>query len=201
MSNIEITTINGVPHVPLHAVETILTNFSHVALCEPNQINNALMQNSIDEFYGTNNRFNVLIPQARELDNSDLSPNECYIVLSSPARFTGQYYGHRPLPKEYNVVCEDDERKITLYSVTTHTWTTMPLIDVLSGWFWHESMIEDEVLTTFFTEDDPVYGAYFDRERIIATLKDLWSAGACEPETLEIISNFIGVDLLELIND
>ena len=52
-----------------------------------------------------------------------------------------------------------------------------------------------------FNEDDPVYGEYFDRERIIATLKDLWSAGPCEPETLETISNFIGVDLLELIND
>lgn len=201
MSNIEITTINGVPHVPLHAVETILTNFSHIALCEPNQINNALMHNSMGELYSANNRFNVLIPQERELPNSDLSPDECYIVLSSPARFTGQYYSRMPLPKEHNVVCDDDERGITLYSVTTHTWKTMPLIDVLTGWYWHESMIEDEVLTTFFTKDDPVYGKYFDREHIITALTDMWYNGACEPATLEIISNFINVDLRKHVNN
>ena len=91
-----------------------------------------------------------------------------------------------------NVIYTENTDTAVLYDVIHHKIVYMGVLELLGTAFEHRTMTLDEVCTTFFVADDPVYGQYFDKDNVRDALT--WAAyQGGDPYPAERIADFVGV--------
>lgn len=184
------TTVKGEKYVRARDIITVIPPILHTMLAAPHELN---MQAYIEGNWATYHdemRFNVLYPSAtpRNPQPDDLA----YIVLRGPGKHDCNTTRRGRDYFTDNAIYTDNTDTATLYDVIHHKVVTMGVLELLGTAFEHRTMTLDEVCTTFFVADDPVYGQYFDKDNINDAL--VWAAyQGGDPYPAERIADFVGV--------
>lgn len=181
---------------------TVIPPMMYSMLASPHETNIQEYTDGLRYSYHNEERFNVLyLPDVkRNLTNTHVThpKRAAYIVLYGPdlhrARTkpgTDAYFHNN------TIYCGDEttRRIVELYDPITHEVLHVELETLLHLAFEHRTMMFDEVCETFFSEDAPIYGAYFDKDAIQSALSWVAFYGAAYPEPVEHLAQYVDVTL------
>lgn len=200
--NMKKININGQPFANTENLLAVIPPMMYSMLASPHETNIQEYTDGLRYAYHTEERFNVLyLPDVkRNLTNTHVThpKHAAYIILHGP-----DLHRNRQIPgtdgyfNTNSIYCEDEttRRIVELYDPITHEVVHAELETLLHLAFEHRTMLFDEVCETFFTEDAPIYGAYFDKDAIQSALSWVFFYGAAYPEPVEHLANYVGVTL------
>ena len=189
-------TINGEKYVRAQDIITVIPPILHTMLAAPHELN---MQTYLEGDWATYHdemRFNVLYPSATP--RNPQPDSMAYIILRGPGKHdcNTTRYGHSYNYFRTNAIYADNTDTTMLYDVIHHKVVYMDVLTLLGTAFEHRTMTLDEVCTTFFVADDPVYGQHFDKDNVRDALT--WAAyQGGDPYPAERIAAFAGVEITQ----
>lgn len=184
-------TINNDIYVRKADVFAVMPPILQTMVASPYILNAQAYLDGREDVYHDETRFNVLYPQS-----PTTTDDMAYIVLAG----IGSHFNEYAAGDTYfntNAVYIDDERACVLYDVIHHKLKYLNAIEVLNTAFEHRTMTLDEVCTTFFVTDDPVYGEHFDKDNIADTLNFAMRINYVDAYPMIRIAEFVGVELGE----
>lgn len=187
-------TINGEEYVRTRDIVTVMPPIMHTMLAAPHELN---MEAYLQGYWGTYHdemRFNVLYPSGTpKLHQPD---GMAYLILRGPGEHDCNTTRQNRDYFTDNVIYDNKDSTVTLYDVIHHRIVDMGVLELLGTAFEHRTMTLDEVCTTFFVADDPVYGQHFDKDNIHDALT--WAAyQGGDPYPAERIAAFVGVKITQ----
>lgn len=192
--------LNDVTYVRADRILTVMPPIMHTNLSEPRYVNTqAVIDNNpttANSTYHKELHFNVLFPQSTP--KRPQPKTAAFIILASPVNPNGGNLNTDPAYFYSNVFYTDDypyRNTVELYDVTNHELVYMSTAKLLGTAFEHRTMTLNEVCTTFFVDDDPVYGKYFDKNQITDTLTKAYYFGTANVEAIRAIVKFTGIEL------
>jgi len=190
-------TIEGDAYVRKDAVFAVMPPMLQTMVASP-YIHN--VQPYIDghrHVYHDEMRFNVLFVQYATADGTVTDPR-VYIVLAGIGNdFNGHCAGEAYFDTNAIYINDDVEHLCVLYDVTHHKLHYRSAVGVLNTAFEHRTMTLDEVCTSFFVADDPIYGEHFDKDAIRDALNFAMRINYVDPYPIIRIAEFVGVELGE----
>jgi hypothetical protein len=192
--------LNDTVYVRADRILTVIPPIMHTNLSEPRYVNTqAVIDNNpttAESTYHKKLHVNVLFPQS-----SPQRPQPeaaAFIIFASPVSPNGGNLVTDPAYFHSNVIYADDypyRNTVELYDVLNHELVYTTTAELFNTAFEHHTMTIDEVCTTFFDPDSPVYGEYFDKEQIGDTLAKAYYFGTADAEAVKTIAKFTGAQL------
>lgn len=188
------TVINNDTYVRTSDIVTVMPPILHTMLAAPHELNMQAYLEGNRATYHDEMRFNVLYPSATP--RNPQPDSMAYIVLRGPGKHDCNTTRRNRDYFADNVIYDDNTHTAVLYDVIHHKAVRMDVLELLGTAFEHRTMTLDEVCTTFFVADDPVYGQYFDKDNIRDAL--VWTAYEGDhPYPAERIADFVGVTITQ----
>ena len=187
-------TIDGDTYVRARDIVTVMPPIMHTMLASPHELNMESYLQGFWDDYHDEMYFNVLYPSSTP--KYARPDGMAYLVLSGPGKHdcNTTRRGHNYFTD--NVIYDDIDNTVVLYDVIHHKVVTMGVLELLGTAMMHRTMSLDEVCTTFFVADDPVYGQHFDKDNIRDALT--WAAyQGGDPHPAERIAAFAGVEITQ----
>lgn len=187
-------TNDGDTYVRARDIVTVMPPILHTMLAAPHELNMEAYLQGFWDTYHDEMRFNVLYPSSTP--KHEQPDGMAYLILRGPGKHDCNTTRRGRDYFTDNVIYDDKDSTVTLYDVIHHKVVTMGVLELLGTAFEHRTMTLDEVCTTFFVADDPVYGQHFDKDNICDALT--WAAyQGGDPYPAERIAAFAGVKITQ----